>query len=162
MSKSEQLQIRITPEQKTALKRSARRAGLSVSAYVLVRVLPPARLRFAELTRALRQAAQPGFVLAEISDVLVGLTPAELPEAVVDPPPKDLSPYLKNYLSALVEQAAHHQGVAPPEWVADVEPLEEPRFIEKLAGLRLHLLASTPVPFRRRNLFVDSALGDRV
>ena len=39
-ARSEQLQIRVTPAEKSAIARAARRAGLGMSAYVLSRVLP--------------------------------------------------------------------------------------------------------------------------
>ena len=55
--KSEQLQIRVTPRQKVALKRSAAAAGVDVSTYVLSRVLPPSHDRFAEILSALRADA---------------------------------------------------------------------------------------------------------
>lgn len=160
--KSEYLQIRVTPEQKTALRRSAHRAGQGISSFVLDRVLPPVRLRFRDLLGVLADEADSSFALAEINDLLFGLTAAELAEAVTDPPLEGLSPYLRNYVAAMVEQAAHQKGADPPGWLGDVEPLAEPRFATRLAGLRLHLLAASPVPFRRRNLFVDSSVGDRV
>ncbi|MCP3956730.1 MAG: hypothetical protein GY719_02640 [bacterium] len=121
-----------------------------------------ARPRFSGLLRALPDDEERSYALAGLNDLLTDLSSTALPEAVADPPSEDLSPYLRNYVAAMVEQAAHLKGVAPPEWVADVEPLEEPRFVTPLAGLRLHLLAASPVPFRRRNIFVDSAVGDRV
>lgn len=63
----------------------------------------------------------------------------------------------------MVELAAHRREVPPPAWVRDVEPMEmEPRFATPLAGLRLHLLRASPVPFKRRNIFIDSSIGDRV
>jgi hypothetical protein len=74
----------------------------------------------------------------------------------------DLSPYLQNYLAAMVELASQQKGVAPPAWTRNVEPLEEPHFATELPGLRLHLLRSAPVAFKRRNLFVDASIGDRV
>jgi hypothetical protein len=43
-----------------------------------------------------------------------------------------------------------------------VKPLERPWFASSLKSLRLHLLTASPPPFRRRNLFVDSTIGDRV
>jgi uncharacterized protein (DUF1778 family) len=161
-AKTQQLQIRVTPEQKVALKRQARRAGQSVSTYVLTRALPAARHRFDELLRALRDEEQRRFALAELSDLLAGLTPVELPDAVVEAELRGLSPYLQNYVAAMVEQAAHQKNVDPPAWVRDVEPMDEPHFAVSLSSLRLHLLRAAPVPFKRRNIFVDSAVGDRV
>ncbi len=75
---------------------------------------------------------------------------------------RGLSPYLRNYVAAMVELAAHQRGVAPPVWVRQVPPLEEPHFATSLPGLRLTLLRASPVPFKRRNIFIDSSLGDRV
>jgi uncharacterized protein (DUF1778 family) len=161
-TKTEQLQIRVTPEEKGALKRQARRAGMDVSAYVLERLLPAAKQRFGELLRALRDEEEIRFTLAELNDLLAGLAPAEFRAAVDEADLRELEPYLRNYVAAMVELAAHQKRVAPPLWVNDVEPLEEARFAAPLASLRLHLLRAAPVPFVRRNIFVDSSIGDRV
>lgn len=161
-TKSEQLQIRITPEQKTALQRAARRAGQPVSAYVLARALPSGRDRLQGLFEALRDERDRRYALAEINDLLAGLEPAELAEAIEVRPPADLTPYLRNYLAAMVEQAATQKGLDPPAWLREIEPLERPHFATSLPGLRLHLLRASPVPYRRRNIFVDTGVGGRV
>jgi hypothetical protein len=164
-SKSSQLQIRVTREQKEALKRLAHRAGQDVSAYVLARALPESRLRFDALLDALRdpdQQRERGYVLAELNDLLTGLSSGELSSAVEHADLAGLSPYLQNYVAAMVELAAHRREARPPAWVRDVEPLETPHFVTPLKGLRLYLLRTAPVPFKRRNLFVDSSIGDRV
>ena len=160
--RSTQLQIRRTPEQKEVLRRLSRRTGQDVSAYVLSRALPDAQMRFARLLKALTDD-QPGFVLAELNDLLSGLTAGELCSAVEHADLDGLTPYLRNYVAAMVELASHRQDVPPPAWVRDVEPLETiPHFATPLAGLRLHLLRTAPVPFKRRNIFIDSSIGDRV
>ena len=161
--RSSQLQIRVTPEQKEVLKHLSSQAGQDMSAYVLSRALPDARLRFAQLLAALRDDDRPGFALAELNDLLSGLASGELCGAVEQADLTGLDSYLRNYVAAMVELAAHRQDVPPPAWVRDVEPLEmEPHFATPLAGLRLHLLRAAPVPFKRRNIFIDSSLGDRV
>lgn len=161
--RSTQLQIRVTPAQKRALKQLSRRAGQDMSAYVLARALPDAPLRFARLLAALRDDARPGFALAELNDLLTGLPSGELAIAVEHADLSGLTPYLRNYVAAMVELASHRRDVPPPAWVREVEPLKtEPHFATPLAGLRLHLLRSSPVPFKRRNIFIDSSLGDRV
>lgn len=161
-NRSSQLQIRVTPEQKEVLRRLARRAGQDMSAYVLSRVLPDARLRFARLVEALRDDDRPGFALAELNDLLSGLAAGELRGAVEHADLAGLTPYLRNYVAAMVELAAHRRDVPPPAWVRGVEPLESPHFVPPLAGLRLHLLRAAPVPFKRRNIFIGSSIGDRV
>ena len=163
-NKSQQLQIRVTHQEKAALKRLARGAGLDVSGYVLSRALPEARLRFGNIIRALRAGDGYRFALAELNDLLADLTRAQLPDAVADTPEKleDLSPLLQNYVVAMVEQACHMRDIAAPTWVRNVPPLEAPHFATPLRSLRLHLLRAAPVSFKRRTLFVDSGVGDRV
>jgi hypothetical protein len=125
--------------------------------------LRDAQTRFARLLEVLRTDDQPGFALAELNDLLSSLTPAELGSAVAHADLAGLTPYLRNYVAAMVELAAHQRDVPPPAWVRDVEPLETtPHFATPLAGLRLHLLRAAPVPFKRRNIFIDSSIGDRV
>jgi hypothetical protein len=159
--KSDQLQIRVTPADKAALKRLARRAGMDVSAYVLSRVRPPAAIELAHLLRALGQDFD-RFVLAEINDVLSRLAPAEFTAAVEGLDPSRLSPWLQNYVSAMIEHAASRKGQRPPAWVHDVEPLDRPWFAVPFARLRPYLLRVAPIAFKRRNLFVDATVGDRV
>lgn len=162
-AKSQQLQIRVTPAQKAVLKRLAGRAGQGVSAYVLARALPPpAGERFRELVALLADEAERRFALAELNAFLTTTPRAELAKAVADAPLTGVPPLFQNYVAAMVEMAAHRKGVPAPAWTRDVEPLAEPYFASDLPGLRLHLLRASPVPFRRRNLFVDSSLGDRV
>ena len=162
MSRTEQLQVRVTPAEKAALKRLAQRAGQGVSAYVLSRALPKARLRFEELLRSLADEGERRFALAELNDLLARLTRAEFLDAVSGAPNQDFSAYWQNYLAAMVEQAAQQKDVSPPQWLSAIEPLTEPHFVVPLLSLRLHLLRAAPVPFRRRNIFVDSGVGDRV
>ena len=163
-TKTEQLQIRVTPGQKAALKRLARGAGQDVSSYVLSRTLVEPRLRFGEIVRALRDGHDHRFALADLHDLLAGLTRAGLPDAVAVAPPelRDLPPLLQNYVAAMVEQASRQREVPAPSWGRDVAPLATPYFATPLRSLRFHLLRAAPVPFKRRNLFVDAGVGARV
>lgn len=56
-ARSEQLQIRVTPRQKAAIRRLARGAGQDVSAYVLSRVLNADQARFTGILATLRNDA---------------------------------------------------------------------------------------------------------
>lgn len=161
MTKTSQLQIRIAPQDKARLKRLARRAGRDVSEYVLERVFPPPADRFGEIIGALAAGGERRYVLAELHDFLADLVPAAFADALVRPP-ADLSPFLMNYVAAMVEHAAKGKQVPAPPWTRDVVPLEEPVFATDLPGLRMHLLWSSPIAFKRRNIFVDAAVGERV
>ncbi|MFN2324873.1 MAG: hypothetical protein ABR551_03225 [Gemmatimonadales bacterium] len=160
-TKSQHLQIRVTPGQKAALQRQAAAAGHDLSSYVLARLVPPRHNRFAELLAALA-AGEPRFVLAELNDFLTDCPPMLFQDAVAEASLALLGPYLQNYVSAMVEQAAALKGVSPPAWTRTVAPLPSPHFVTPMASLRLHLLRASPVPFKRRNIFVDSGIGARV
>jgi hypothetical protein len=162
VAKSHQLQIRVTERQKAELKRHAQRAGLDMSTYVLARALPASRSRVAEVIGRLSGGEGQRFALAELNDLLTGLAAGEFTDAVSDVDLRGLSPFLQNYVAAMVEQAAHLKAVRPPAWAQDIEPLELPYFAVPFGRLRPHLLRSSPVAFKRRNLFVDATIGDRV
>ncbi len=160
--KSAYLQIRVSPRQKALLKRAAESAGQDLSAYVLARALPPAQIRFAELIAMLREDADHRYVLAELNDFLSALGRAELREAVGQADLASLSAFLKNYVAAMVEQVSYIRSVPAPAWTSQVAPLDMPRFSISGKGLRPHLLRASPVPFKRRNIFVDASIGARV
>jgi hypothetical protein len=161
-TKSAQLQIRVSPAEKAAIERAARRAGLDMSAYVLARVLPALPPRFAELTEACRDPRTERFALAELSGWLGELSSTELRQAVTSPATPGLTPYLQNYVAAMVEYACARRNISPPPWTQSIVPLSEPVFGSTLVSLRLHLLTHSPPPFRSRNIFIDSTVGARV
>ncbi|MDB4891371.1 MAG: hypothetical protein JWL61_3226 [Gemmatimonadetes bacterium] len=160
--KSQQLQIRVTPRQKAALKRSAASAGLDVSTWVLARVLPSEIDRFRDLLRSLEVDANRRFALAELNDFLHALAPIEFSTALTETSLDKLSPMLQNYVAAMVELAASQKKLAPPSWVRDIPPLERPHFATSLKSVRPYLLQVSPIPFKRRNIFIDASIGARV
>jgi len=160
-TKSGQLQIRVSPAQKAAICRAASRAGLDMSAYVLARLLPAPERRFQDLTEACADSRDGRFALAELNAWLASLGTGELQQAVASPPAR-LTPYLANYVAAMVEVACAKHGVAPPAWLREMAPLAEPVFGSALMSLRLYLLSHSPAPFRRRNIFIDASVGSRV
>ncbi len=160
--KSAQLQIRVSESQKAALKRQAKRAGMSMSDWILSRVLPPLSETFQALLKSLSTAEKPGYVLAELNDLLTQISASEFKLAVSEFPQVNLDPYWRNYVTAMIEQAAVSKRTEPPSWTANVQPLEKPVFGSSLKSLRLHLLTHSPVAFRSRNIFIDASIGDRV
>lgn len=161
-AKTQQLQIRVTPRQKAALRRQAAAAGQDVSSYVLSRLVPAEPDRFAAILRSLAKDTDHRYALAELNDFLHRCAPIAWDAAVARAELSGLSPYLANYVAAMVELAADQKGVAAPAWTRDVAPLELPRFAVPLVGLRMHLMRSAPIPFKRRNIFVDASVGARV
>jgi uncharacterized protein (DUF1778 family) len=161
-AKSEQLQIRVTARQKAQLQKLAAAAGLGMSAYVLERALPgPSR----ELHDCLSQCTHGEplrFALADLNRLLSKWSRVELKDALAVPGPGIRNAVAANHAAAQIEQACATRGVTVPDWVRAIEPLDEPVFGSPLQSLRLYLLSHSPPPFRRRNLFVDSALGAQV
>lgn len=160
--KSQHLQIRVTPRQKAALKRSAAAAGLDVSTWVLARVLPSEPDRFRDLLRALEDDTSSRFVLAELNDFLHASAPIDFSMAVAEASLRHLSPMLQNYVTAMVELAAYQKRLVPPAWARDVAPLDQPYFATSLKSVRPYLLRVSPIPFKRRNIFIDASIGARV
>jgi hypothetical protein len=160
-SKSTQLQIRVSPAQKAAIERAARRAGLDMSAYVLCTLLPAASAEFCVRVAACRDPAGSRFALAELNEFLTRMPPGELVQAVAARPDVELTEFLSNYVAAMVEMACARAGVAPPVWTRSIKPLATPFFGSTLKSLRMHLLTHSPVPFRRRNIFIDSSIGSQ-
>lgn len=100
------------------------------------------------------------YVLAELNDLLTGASRDSL-QSLAAPSIDD--PYLANYVAAMVEQAVHRKGGdRAPKWTSGIAPLSQPVFAAPWMSLRAHLLLESPVPFRRRNIFIDSSIGDRV
>jgi hypothetical protein len=160
--KTAQLQIRVTGDEKNRIQRLAAQAGMDMSAYVLSRLLSTPAQRFADLAEACADTESASYGLAELNSFLTDLSAAELRMAIAAMPAVKLTAYIANYFAAMVEYACKRKAVAVPAWTSAVEPLSEPVFASDLQSLRLHLLTNSPPPFRRRNIFIDSSLGDRV
>ena len=160
--KSEQLQIRVTAAQKTRLRQLARRAGVDVSTYVLAQAMPATHERFQRAVTALRNEADHRYTFAELSEILVPLGAAELERTVSGADTTGLSEFAQNYLAATVEYLCVKRGAAIPSWTRLAVPLLEPWFATTLRSLRVHLLRSSPVAFKRRNLFVDAGPDARI
>ncbi len=161
-TKTTHLQIRVTRDQKEAIERAAKRAGIGMSAYVLTRVLGVPRQRVGELMRQLDDGDTRSYALAALHDLLCTLGADELQQAVAEAPPPTLAAEAANYVTAMVETACVRAGVEVPVWTRSIRPLDTPMFASQLESLRLHLLANSPPAFRRRNIFVDTTLGGRV
>jgi len=161
-AKTSQLQIRVSLRQKAEIGRRARAARRDVSSYVLGRVLPAAGTRFVEFVRPLSHRPFDSFLFAELHDLLQSLVAADFEMAVEHSPGVVLDDRAANQLAAMIETRAARLGVRPPDWVNRIRPLRHPWFPTELLSLRVHLLCNAPAAFRRRNLFVDSTLGDRV
>ena len=161
-TKTGQVQIRVTPAEKRELMRRARAAGVDLSAWVLGRLIPPRRSSFHELVRALAHGEQRTHVLAGLGDLLSSLDREQLADVTDELPPVALDELAANQLAAMIETKAAVLGVRPPAWTEAIEPRSTPWFPTTLLSVRLHLLRNSPPAFRRRNLFVDATLEDRV
>jgi len=161
-NKTEQLQIRLSPIEKAQIKRAAQRANLPMSDWVLGRLLPENQLRFQQLITEINNAENARYALASLNDFLRQLTAGEFIDALQEKPPIPDDEYMANYIAAMIEYTAHNNELAAPDWVMEIRPLNRPRFASSLMSLRPHLLTHSPPPFRYRNIFIDSTVGDRV
>jgi uncharacterized protein (DUF1778 family) len=160
-SRDNQLQIRVSAAQKEAIRAAAARAGVGMSEWVLSRALPAPAAQLMSLARRADDGDSHA-PWAEIIEVLQRLTGVDFQTTVSGLGTAGLSPFTANYLAALVEMTAAQVGRPAPAWTRSVAPLPTPWFGTRLRGLREHLLVHAPIPFRRRNIFVDAGVGDRV
>ncbi len=135
---------------------------MGVSEWVLSHVQSDSRRRLQLLLDDIAGPESEAYALAEVNDLLSRMRKSELELTIRDPLVLPAGAQMQNQIAAMIELAAHRCGAVVPRWVHDIPALEKPAFATSLAGLRLHLLTHSPPPFRRRNLFVDSSLGDRV
>lgn len=157
-----QLQIRVSSQEKTAIARYAKSAKMGISQWVLSKALPPAQQKFQELLSRLNSAAHSKYVLAQIHDMLNAASADEFELMTAQPPGILLADYLANYVAAMIEYTAMQKGRKAPSWVSQVPPLRNLVFGSDLKSLRLYLLTHSPPPFRRRNIFIDATVGQRV
>jgi hypothetical protein len=155
------IQIRISVDDKRAIQRAARQAGMGISQWLLCKALPEHQQRFQEIVQSIGAGKDRAYALAELNDFLIRLTGTEFSQAAATLPAKVLPPDTLNYVAAMVESAAGRLGVDPPGWTQDVAVPEKPFFGTDLSSLRLYLLTKAPLPFRQRNIFIDATLGDR-
>lgn len=160
--KTEQLQIRVSRSQKLAIKKQAQKAQMNMSDWILTKAFPTAQMSFQDLLAEIAASEMPSFAFAELLELIGPMGADEFESAVSEFPEVELDPYWKNYLAATVEHAAAMKHAKVPSWTRDVIPLEEPAFGSSLESLKLHLLVNSPPAFIKRNIFIDSSVGDRV
>ncbi len=83
----------------------------------------------------------------------------EKPEPIQSEEFKDVDAYL----AAVAEYLCREAGLSPPAWTEGPEYfLPKPWFAGGLENLKAILLVESPIPFRRRNLFVSANAMTRV
>lgn len=152
-AKTSQLQIRVSPEQKSSLRRLAADAGQSISAYVLATVLPPTHQEFGQRVRAVRGATDRRKGLSDLAFYLSQLGDSEFSGTVREIDLDGFPPLLQNHVAAMVEDEARTRGASEPSWTHAVDSPPRPHFAWDLRSLRPHLLRVTPAAFKRRNIY---------
>lgn len=160
--KNKFIQIRVSPIEKSYIKRNAKISKMDMSEWILSKILKPNKDKFDYLISQLSKSKNKSFVLADLNEFLSQLSDDDFLNAVDNEPKYNLSTYLYNYVAAMIEYSANKRGVTPPVWLQDIPKLKEPKFGSDLKNLRLYLLLYSPIPFRKRNIFIDSSIGARV
>ncbi len=154
-SKQFRSQVRVLPAQRKGITFTIKKAKMGISKLVLGQ-------KFQHLVKDLKCNPQKNYPLAEIHDLLQSVTTSEFEHMVSEPARIHLEPYWENYVAAMVEHAAAQRGLSAPPWVSKIKPLNDPVFGSNLKSLRLYLLTHSPVSFRKRNIFIDATVGQRV
>ncbi len=78
------------------------------------------------------------------------------------PFPEVTEPKYCAYTAAMVEELCFRNGMPIPDWVFDRQfSLSEPFFVGGLESIKAFLIAESPLPFRRRNIFVSANVLER-
>lgn len=105
-------------------------------------------------------------VIPDFIDDFTRLRDREMKLEIVSERPMVLeSRYHEAYLAAVTEYLCHRDGLPVPEWTQDEKYfLEEAHYAfgKKGSAISLTLLAESPVPFRKRNIFVSANVMSRV
>lgn len=161
--KSEYLQIRVSSLIKKKIQKEAGKTKMGMSEWILLKLFPPTVCQFGELIQKLGRASKKSLVYAEINHFLTRLSSPELEQICSQTPVlTSLSSLEQNYLAAMVEVSCSLKGVRMPFWTGEIKPLQTPYWGSSLENLRLYLLVHSPVPFRRRNIFIDSTIGNSI
>jgi hypothetical protein len=73
---------------------------------------------------------------------------------LLSPSTRGLSPDLQALFAAVVESLAIEANLPIPNWCNRVPPLPQPWFVAGVENLKASALVESPLPFRRRNIFV--------
>ena len=75
-------------------------------------------------------------------------------ELVRDPPPPALEQALSALLAGTTEALCREAALPEPPWCPFAPVLAEPWFVSGMENLKASAIAESPLPFRRRNIFV--------
>ena len=104
-----------------------------------------------------------GYALAEFLDAFRQADAKEQRALAARASRRGSSALEKAYWAAAVESLCSEARMGPPAWVnAPNRFLPEPYFAGGMESLKAILIAESPVPFRRRNLFVSENALNRV
>lgn len=137
MAKTEQLQLRVSAEQKARFKALAASSGEDVSHWILRKLLPAESETFQQLVDQLK-SAPPGhsLTLGELNGFLTALTASKLESAIPSPDLAGLSDFHANYVAAMVEYACARKRIPLPDWANKIAPLDAPWYASELKSLR--------------------------
>ena len=159
------LQIRVTPNEKAIIERQAEARNQGVSQWILSQLIAKPLREFEDLMTSLENSGEvlsQRLIFAAVHDFLMNLGAGNFSRVFENNPLSKLDSEKANVVAAMIETFAHQKNLTPPSWLAAIAPLAKPKFFTQLESLRTYSLIHSPPIFRRRNLFVDGTLGDRV
>ena len=156
------LQIRMTSEQKEGIRDAAATANTDMSSWILSKVANSQSKEFLLIVEKLASLKEQSYVYAELHDFLSNCNSSSFSLAVQAIPNLNLSTFQLNYVAAMVEQRAQQLHQTLPDWCRETNRLETPYFGSSLKSLSFYLLLNSLIAFRRRNIFIDSSIDDRI
>lgn len=157
------LQIRLSKHEKELIVKAAGANGVNISKWIMQRIMIDKRSQFQSICLKMsKDITNKSFYLSDLNDYLTNLSANEFLIALDTRPNVKLSISDWNIIVAMIDYAAYKKRAKSPDWLNDVEPLQHPLFATELTTVRQYLLITSPIAFRRRNIFVDTSIGGMV
>ena len=161
-NKTDYIQIRINKKEKAKFVKLAELDNMSLSNWILNKLkidISPVEIKI--IYGQIAIASDSSYALAFLNDSLMKV-PKHTWSDLVSIKPENLNFENLCYVASMIEHAAEIRELNTPLWVNDIGALQTPYFVSTFKNLRLYLLINSPVSFRKRNIFIDASIGDRV
>ena len=133
-----------------------------MSSWVLSKISNNQSKEFLRVVEKLVSSKKQSYIYAEIHDLLMKCGNNIFNKTIESSPTVELNSFQINYVAAMVEYRAMQLNEKIPAWCSEITTLDTPYFGSSLKSLNLYLLLNSPLAFRKRNIFIDSSVGQRV
>lgn len=152
--KSETIQIRVSKAEKEKLKKLSQVHKMCVSEFILSNLLTDiSAYEVRQLYELIAKGENRVLSLFNLRNKLKKISPAFW-DGAVGIVPDFLDPFSLAYVASTIEELSYIRGLSYPEWCTGIKALSEPYIGSDQETMNFYILVNSPVPFKRRNIFL--------